>query len=594
MLFINSAYTQDAGCPIFPMEFVNDIQNLAIDLEFTFLDFNLDLYNQMDGYNNYGYLKSISGGYAISNDKARRSIISDYRFEALPTLKLLICLLNTKNFKENFLIKAIHEVCQEYGMEYNTVYHLLLSTSKVIDSFVMNIDDENIVMNMPSVPSVFIGVWLAAKIKEKNPNFKITATGNQINIPEVASYVKKAGYIDDFINTKVHNNPLLKLRDVLEKLKAKSFDYPLYYGLKIIPYELSHGCPAKCNFCTERLAWNSLGEIKDRYEFKDTEECITEIQYLMDEYKISGLTFNDCMLNLNLPRYKKLIQFLSESNLLLSGSIRIDMLDNDMLDLFEKLKFTNVIIGLETLNKNAVNTYNKGNKNYTQNAWNIIPKLIEKNITPQINFIISHPYEGDEDVIKSVRDIEEFANYIDSIDIPLTDISAGEILINYPSETYFKVLKDDNFKVVYHDVPLELQQYIKADVQEAINKIPYKASKTSIYWHINKNQLLKKIQGIQCKDAIKSIESNFSVLYKHKEKLLQEWEKFNVKIRVIGKIKNISGDSNYRVINAITKNSDRISVNTLLDSWDEGDEVVREVLILSLLGIIDLEGGYYA
>ncbi|MPN47062.1 hypothetical protein SDC9_194662 [bioreactor metagenome] len=71
-------------------------------------------------------------------------------------------------------------------------------------------------------------------------------------------------------------------------------------------------------------------------------------------------------------------------------------------------------------------------------------------------------------------------------------------------------------------------------------------------------------------------------------------EKFNVKIRVIGKIKNISGDSNYRVINAITKNSDRISVNTLLDSWDEGDEVVREVLILSLLGIIDLEGGYYA
>ncbi|MHB1395006.1 MAG: B12-binding domain-containing radical SAM protein [Clostridia bacterium] len=593
MIFVNSAYTQDAGCPIFPIEFVNDIQNLAVHLDFTFMDLNLELYNKIDGYADYGYLKSLFGGYVISFDKARWSSLSDYRFEALPTLKLLICLLNSKAINEDFVIQTINEACEEYGMDFEKVHKLLLAANQILLDFSDSIIGDHIIINMLSLPSVFIGVWLAGKLKAKNRNIKITGTGNQINIPEIGNFLKEAGYIDNFFNSKVQHNPQLKWNEAMERLKDQASKYPLYYGLKIIPYELSHGCPAKCNFCTERLAWSVNGEILDQYRFKDVEECIDEIKYLINEFKISGLTFNDCMLNLKLPRYKKLVNFLMESNLLLSGSMRIDVLDEEMLDLLEKLNFTNLLIGLETLNVDAVNIYNKGNENYTKNAWQMLPELIKRNITPQINFIISHPYESDDDVIKSVSEIERFAKYINEMDVPLVDISAGEILINYPAETYFKVLKDGAFKVQYHDVPAPLEKSMDAKVLECIRKIPYKARK-EVKTDINKNQMLKRVQGVKCRDEVVITEACFSVLYRHSEKLLAEWEKFNVDVKLIGKINNPDSNSKYKVLNELYSNTGCASIKHLLDSCGNGNDFVREILILSLLGIIEMEANHYA
>jgi hypothetical protein len=592
MLYINSAYTQDAGCPIFPMEFIQDMQCLSSDLHFSFLDFNLLLYNKMGIYENYSYLKSITGGYAISFDNARETKIGEYRFEALPTLRLLLSLINSENYCETFLIDSIRDACHEYGMPYEKTYDLLCTTNRYLNEFVELVSDHQIVLNMPSVPSVFVGIWLAAKLKKANPEIEITGTGNQINVPEIANFAQVGGYIDSIINTKIGFEKKLELKSVLEKFKKQSFEYPLYYGLRIIPYELSHGCPEKCNFCTERMSWNHSGQTRDKYELKDVENCIAEIKYLVEEYKISALTFNDCMLNLKLPRYRSLIEYLKNSDLLLSGSLRIDMLDDEMINLLDQLKFTNLIIGLETLNEDVVDIYNKGDETYTQNAWEKIPKLIACEITPQINFIISHPYESDEDVLKSVSEIERFSEVIKNMGTSLSDVNAGEILINYPAEIYFRVLKDKDFSIRFHEVPIELEKMLQPEIVKKIKQIPYKALKNDLGNTVNKNMLLKRVQSVQCNDTEKRINHSFSVLYKHKEKLLKEWKKLNVQIKLIQPMRNLGKKSDYEVINALRLNPSGIRLSSLAINSDNEDNIVREILVLCLLGVVDMEANY--
>jgi len=88
MHFINSMYTQDAGCPIFPFEFISDIQYYLNGQSFDFTDINLLVYNKINSFFDYELLKALLGGYVSSYTLANETPLNYYKFEALPSAPL--------------------------------------------------------------------------------------------------------------------------------------------------------------------------------------------------------------------------------------------------------------------------------------------------------------------------------------------------------------------------------------------------------------------------------------------------------------------------------------------------------------------------
>lgn len=523
MIFINSMYNQDAGVPIFPIEFIEDISKLKNDKDsIKFFDLNILVYNKFNDFKIYEQLKYIFGGYMRSPFCANEILINTYRYEALPTAELITYLIKSKDLSNERFLYYLDVSCKEYGLDFDYTLKCLESLVSCLHEYaniVNTYEGEEVCINLDSVSSVGIGLLFASMINKKK-----IAIGNQINVPEVANYALALGVIDDIKCS--HNDEYIyssnKFIEILSQVKEYLSLYPLYYGLRIVPYKLTNGCPQKCNFCTERMFWTANGEIIDNYEHKNLDNSIKEIKYLVEEIGIDGITFNDCMVDFSLPQYKKIVEYLVENSIFCSGSTRVDCLSDEKIDVLKKMNFTNLIIGLETFNKSSVNVYNKGNSTYLNNFEKTFDKLKESGIEPQINIVIDHPFENEDDVLSAIEidrlSLEKMKNH----QLYILDLSVGEMLINYPSENYFNILNNVNFNIQYHNIN---DVNIDERIREAIHKIPYKAV-ANYTTKVNKNILIDQLYKVM--DFNEDVTKRILTLIKHWELLHKRWMKKDI------------------------------------------------------------------
>ena len=290
------------------------------------------------------------------------------------------------------------------------------------------------------------------------------------------------------------------------------------------------------------------------------------------------------MLFLKDQKYKKIVDYIKNNNFMCSGSTRIDNINLENISILRSLNFTNLIIGLETFNKDDVYIYAKGNRNYLDDYIGKINLLQTNGIEPQINVIICHPFQTDDQIISSIESCIVSLRQLQEKNIHLIDLSVGEIVINYPSENYFEIMKSNDYFIQYHNIENHLN--LSNEKKVVINKLPKFAICKSCKLELNKLSILNRIiNEMNDHDNIilrlNSMMKNYLLYDFH-------WQNNNIELflKEYNKLKLI--DSLNIVLNTLKTNK-TIHYQELKKLELDSEALVRYILLLLLLGLIDIK-----
>ena len=451
------------------------------------------------------------------------------------------------------------------------------------------------------------GILVGYNLRKLNDRVQIVGRGDQVNVPQVAQLALTMGAFDCIVeddlwavrNTIDPSGSTQSLpENILPDVTGFPFeDYPLYHGLAIVPLDTSYGCPERCNFCSERLFWDSDGNVDNAYVRRPIEHVMDEIEMLRCQMGVAGITFGDCLLNASRAHFHNVLSRLELTDLLYAGTLRADRLNANLIRSLGKARFTNVIVGLETMSKKSVKLFNKGGDNYVDAARQAILSLYENGIIPQMNVLLCHPYESLSDVRESIQAMAEFAEFLEAKGIPFHDAPAGTVCISYPSAIYHRVLNDPGFKIVYHHVSDRLMSYVPCEVVDCVKRVPRKAIKNvpDEEARVNKIDFCREVYQLWSKDEGRRIQLRVSALSQHQELILASWCRHNVVVRYVGEaVAQREGETcSVQSIFSVVSREKEIPVETFGRKIDvkAREMIVPALLALSIAGIVDISRG---
>ena len=216
-----------------------------------------------------------------------------------------------------------------------------------------------------------------------------------------------------------------KITDYGIKLPENGFklSIPPHNQLNLKNYQLSHGrsnfltsvissygCPHVCSFCVS-------GKIK--YRYRDPNNIIEELDYLK-QIGVREIIFKDNIFGFHKRVYKELLKKMIEKKYNFSWvtDTRVDILDEELLDLMSKSGCHALHFGIETKNEKILDTYNKNLKNI-----NLVKKTLDLCKTYKIltvgYFILGLPGETKKDVNETIDYSIELGLDFASFNLPI-------------------------------------------------------------------------------------------------------------------------------------------------------------------------------
>ena len=202
----------------------------------------------------------------------------------------------------------------------------------------------------------------------------------------------------------VHN----PLRERLVDLDELPFpDLRLLVGserLTTTPIMTSWGCPFACNFCSVTAMFGR------KYRFRSAESVVAEIK----DKRPTRIFFYDDNMAADKKRLKRLLQLMIDEDLVIpwSAQVRIDVVrDRDLLELMRRSGCEIVYLGLESVNQDTLDGYEKSQT--VEDIVEGIRILHEYDIRSHGMFVLG----ADTDSVQTVRDTVDFAikNHIDTV-----------------------------------------------------------------------------------------------------------------------------------------------------------------------------------
>jgi len=192
--------------------------------------------------------------------------------------------------------------------------------------------------------------------------------------------------------------------EVVKKfIKAMGLEFDAVY---VLPVETGRGCPYGCEFCTV------TGFFGDQIRFRDNENVIAELLALKAMAKRDNafviICFVDDNLAINPKRLKSLLHDIIKHDAVMPwfGQISMNLLrDEELIALMSASGAQCILLGLESINSESLNTANKSFNKPLEYAP-ILNSLAKNNILPFTSFIFG--MDGDHRGIarETVRAIE--------------------------------------------------------------------------------------------------------------------------------------------------------------------------------------------
>jgi len=171
------------------------------------------------------------------------------------------------------------------------------------------------------------------------------------------------------------------------------------------------GCNYRCTFCHN--SWSNLP-----YRCNSAGRVIDEIQYLVKQYHVKVISFQDDNLFMNKPRVKEICQKLINSNMSIiwACNARVDNVDSDILKLAYQAGCRQIFFGLESGSQRMLDVLNK--KTTIEQNIKAIQMCHEIGIRVTSTFMIGNPTETVEDIRMTQQFIKD--NPIDDSAIAFT------------------------------------------------------------------------------------------------------------------------------------------------------------------------------
>jgi len=598
---VNSLMTHDAAPPIMPIKLAYWYRLLSARHQVYLYDLDIGMYDYMQrDVSTYNLLTCVLGGYTFSVPLSAEQPFSHYSFECLATVQALLALV----YDEDSLYVVLQNIAAEYAVPFQDTVEVMLNLKTYIKESAKNVaSNDSALIYMPSPASVIPGLLFSFYLKQENPRIAVCGAGNGISVPEAAHLGMAMGVIDSILSgddetladlpLDTGGEGLIVCQD-LDRLPMPCYDhlpitrYPVYHGLTIVPMETSRGCPYKCNFCSERMHFDHLGRVTDTLRTKSLSRISVELDQLVTDLKVSGLTLLDCTFNADLDRCRLICEQLHGKDILASGAVRADQLTSDLMDNLVKARFTHVIVGMESFSQSSVKLYRKGGGNYAELGRAAIPNLFERGIIPQVNILLCHPYEDAANVSQALEALREYVDFLEQRHIPFFGAPVGTVVINYPSAVYNSIMKDPGFRIVYHSLPTQLAKHTPPHVRDAVAAIPFKAEKLDGEPALDKMQFVRAVYDLWSKDESRIITTKVSSLSRHKELILHAWEAHRIRARLVAKQIELPATDSPTAQMLSTLNRGPVDIRSLSNQHG-GNDFVSLLLTLSMSGIVNLE-----
>jgi len=261
------------------------------------------------------------------------------------------------------------------------------------------------------IPIVLGGVHATAlperTLKETGADAIIRGEGEQLFLKAVEEFS-----VGRTIPPVISTNPLNDL-DILP-LPARHLlkDYRLY-TTNIIT---SRGCPYDCVFCASDTMWGK------KVRFRSPKNILTEIDELVEKYKIRGFRFCDDTFTLNKKRVLNICAELRmrDYDVVFSCGTRADTMDSDIAKFLKNAKCHTVSMGVESGNQGVLNDIKKGiTKDDVIHTVQILKKA---GILVYTFFMVGHQKDSKET-------IRETINFMKQLDPDIVEVN---IMTPYP------------------------------------------------------------------------------------------------------------------------------------------------------------------
>lgn len=230
----------------------------------------------------------------------------------------------------------------------------------------------------------------------------------------------KVNFYKEKIKSSVESNYILRptyhmKKDTLYRTKYEDlckFDtgfvqYKSSDGIEIpiIPYRFSVGCVNNCAFCMS----SADGKV---FASKEPEAVVDDIERLMQENDSKYFMFLNSMINFSIPYLEKLHSAIVRRNIkmLFTDSAEFHGMSKDVLLMLKEMGAVGLWFGLECPSDKMLKYIHK---NCTvKEAIETLQWSDELGIWNGVNLIVGLPHEKDDDILKSVKFIEETCCYV--------------------------------------------------------------------------------------------------------------------------------------------------------------------------------------
>lgn len=273
------------------------------------------------------------------------------------------------------------------------------------------------------------------QLKEKYPQIKIIVAGSHVTYdPIVAMRQAKIDVVikgeQDYtalnlITAFSKNKPLNKIKGICFRKNGKiinnanaelikDLDNLPFPDRSLIPHQwyieghtkkkpftfvmTSRGCPNKCSYCL----WPNV-YFKHKVRFRSVENIVDEIEWLIKNYNIKEIFFDDDTFNTSKERVKAICKEIINRNIkiLWSCSARVDKIDIEMLNLMKKSGCKLICFGAESASQETLNKIHKGIT--VEQIKSAVKLTKEVKIITHLNFMFGFPWETEQDIKDTIN-----------------------------------------------------------------------------------------------------------------------------------------------------------------------------------------------
>src|SRR3989344_6019091 len=417
----------------------------------------------------------------------------------------IAAVLENENYSVKILDAPIEAFHQEFKIDERRIRYGL--SYEQIGSFIKEFSPDVVGVALHSVSQYDNSLAVCRVAKDVNKEIIIVLGGSGVYPPSLAQQILKENRVVNFV---VIGEAEYTMRDLLATLNAPNPDCSKIDGLvyrmgdeiKInpktkfienldeLPFPARHllpidkyfkinvnqnlsnnrrtlqivasrGCPHRCTFCATTIYWGN------RYRRRSAENILSEIDYMVKNYKIRELQFTDDSFTSDYDNAKRVFELLKERKYNLKWStpngVNVCTLDEKLLRLMKESGCYEVKLPIESGNQEILNKIIRKPVNL-EHVKKIVAITKKLGIITNGFFAIGFPGETLEDIKKTFRFVREIK--IDSITLSIFTPLPGTKLMEECREKGYLV-KDFSFKEFeFTSANIETEEFSQRDLDK--------------------------------------------------------------------------------------------------------------------------------